>query len=133
MKTTIYELLGMIKDGKAPKKIKYDYQIWNYRERTDLEGNILFREYINEETERDLFDEYLIPDILNDEVEILETTVTINQDSIDNNKQKLKATLNCIKDSETILGGEYYVIHSDFIIVLEEEIDKINEIIDKLE
>lgn len=43
--------------------------------------------------------------------------------------KKLKATLNCIKDSETILGGEYYVIHSDYIIALEEELNKLNLII----
>ena len=40
---------------------------------------------------------------------------------------KIKATLDCIKDSETILQGEYYVIHSDFVIALEEEIKKINK------
>ena len=28
MRTTIYELLGLIKDGKAPKKIKYDGDIY---------------------------------------------------------------------------------------------------------
>jgi hypothetical protein len=38
---------------------------------------------------------------------------------------KLLATLQCIKESETILNGEYYVIHSDFIIALEEEIIKL--------
>jgi len=33
MKTiTTYELLGMIKDGKAPKKIKYNDKIWNYKD-----------------------------------------------------------------------------------------------------
>lgn len=40
--------------------------------------------------------------------------------------EKIKATLNCIKDSETIFGGEYYIVHSDFIIALEEELKKIN-------
>lgn len=30
MQITIYELLGMIKDGKAPKKIKYIDFIWEY-------------------------------------------------------------------------------------------------------
>lgn len=39
---------------------------------------------------------------------------------------KLKATLNCIKDSETILGGEYFKVHSDYIYALEEEINKID-------
>ena len=40
--------------------------------------------------------------------------------------KKLRAILNCIKDSETILGGEYYIVHSDYIIALEEEIKKLN-------
>ena len=89
--------------------------------------------------------------LLKIEVIILETTITYNQDnyyqyqpytgefnlkpqqeatpyepytpSQDDKKDKLKVTLNCIKDSETILGGEYYVIHSDFI---NEIIDYIN-------
>ena len=38
---------------------------------------------------------------------------------------KIEATMNCIKNSETILNGEYYVVHSDFIIALEEEIKKL--------
>jgi hypothetical protein len=40
--------------------------------------------------------------------------------------EEIKETLNCIKDSETIFGGEYYIVHSDFIIALEEELKKIN-------
>ena len=31
MKITIYELLGLIKDDKAPKTIKYDNYIWTLR------------------------------------------------------------------------------------------------------
>ena len=30
MKITIYELLGMVKDGKAPKKIMYNNIVWKY-------------------------------------------------------------------------------------------------------
>lgn len=30
MKITVYELLGLIKDGKAPNKIIYDNYIWNW-------------------------------------------------------------------------------------------------------
>lgn len=46
---------------------------------------------------------------------------------------KLKATLDCIKASETINNGEYFVIHSDFIIALEEEINKLTEEPKKIE
>lgn len=34
MKVTIYELLGMIKEDKAPNKIKYINSIWEYDENT---------------------------------------------------------------------------------------------------
>lgn len=66
MKTTIYELLGMIKDNKAPKKIKYADEVLEYDgykiDYVDSDGDGLFNEYawITE---------------LNDEVEILETTL----------------------------------------------------------
>ncbi len=30
MKITMYELLGLVKDGKAPKKIKYKYTLYEY-------------------------------------------------------------------------------------------------------
>ena len=29
-KITLYELLGLVKDGQAPKKIKYDDYIWSW-------------------------------------------------------------------------------------------------------
>ena len=32
MKITIYELMGLIKNGKAPKKIKYDGTLYEYSE-----------------------------------------------------------------------------------------------------
>ena len=48
MKITIYELLGLVKDGKAPKKIKYDGTIYEYSERVDfyyLKESSLYREF----------------------------------------------------------------------------------------
>ena len=60
MKISIYELLGMIKDGKAPKKIKYDNIIFEY-------DGIYYM------TEHTYLDEYCdISRCLNDTVEILE-------------------------------------------------------------
>lgn len=41
MKVTIYELLGMIKEDKAPNKIKYINSIWEYDENT--------KDYINDD------------------------------------------------------------------------------------
>lgn len=65
MKITIYELLGLIKDGKAPKKIAYNSVILEY-----AEGNEDYYSYYG----RGLF-EYKFTtcnDFLNDEVEIIE-------------------------------------------------------------
>ena len=39
---TIYELLGLIKDDKAPKKIKYNYVVYEYKEIPEGTG------YVNE-------------------------------------------------------------------------------------
>ena len=64
MKITIYELLGLIKDGKAPKKIKYNDEIWEYYK--DL------GDYIRARKPNTLFTMYYIHRILNDYVEIIE-------------------------------------------------------------
>lgn len=62
MKITIYELLGMIKDGKAPKKIK-------------VYGKVYINNNCNcylDEKDKSLCANIEIPMFLNDEVEILE-------------------------------------------------------------
>ena len=66
MKITMYELLGMVKDGKAPKKIKYkgiilkcDLEVQDYRIYQD---GYLFTKLFEGENCK----------FLNDEVEILE-------------------------------------------------------------
>lgn len=74
MKTTIYELLGMIKDNKAPRSIYYEENMYMYDEK--------IQEYWCNEIDTGtkwLFDEYDLVSILNDEVEILETTITYKQ------------------------------------------------------
>ena len=73
MKTTIYELLGMIKDGKAPKKIMFEGKKWDYMSSTD-------GEFIDYEVEGrgwclftdELSNHYGLYAYLNDEVEILD-------------------------------------------------------------
>ena len=73
MKITIYELLGMIKDNKAPKKIWFNNNEWR------LSGN----DYYCDEEREYLFDISVVTDILNDKVEILETTITYKPDKIE--------------------------------------------------
>lgn len=84
MKITIYELLGLVKDGKAPKKIKYSSCIMIY----DFDEN----DYRT--PEKDYYDadvktyKYLIDCIdlftdLNDEVEIIEESKKIEKLDLD--------------------------------------------------
>lgn len=49
MKITIYELLGLVKDGKAPKKIKCDDKTYEYDEDDEFyycDGVSLYRELV---------------------------------------------------------------------------------------
>lgn len=64
MKITIYELLGMIKEGKAPKKIKYKNARWYFNKK--------YKTYYMNNTEIELFYIEKITERLNDEVEIIE-------------------------------------------------------------
>jgi hypothetical protein len=64
---TIYELLGLIKDGKAPEKIKYDDSIYIFN------GN----DYYLDKFEEVLLIASCIPylkDFLNEQVEIIDET-----------------------------------------------------------
>lgn len=67
MKITIYELLGLVKDGKAPKKIKYEGEIWEY--------DSSVQDYMNEDGNKYLFANIFgmkTKRTLNCEVEIIE-------------------------------------------------------------
>ena len=76
MKTiTIYELLGMIKDGKAPKKVRYRYSC--LYEDFKFDGETL--NYIGG---KDFLFGEDITAMLNDEVEILEEEKKIPEKSI---------------------------------------------------
>ena len=127
MKTDIYTLLGMIKDGKAPYKIMYKSKLWEY----DNQSKDYFTNHYDG-TEW-LFDEYVITEILNEEVEILETTITMKDDKFtgweaetkcDDEKNLLAS--NKIEKLEKSNGysAENYI---------EEMFDKINEIIDYIQ
>ncbi len=64
-KITMYELIGLIKDGKAPKNIKYNDEIFEYDKRYNYisqDGNLLFGDYI--------YELYYTPSTLNKIVEV---------------------------------------------------------------
>lgn len=78
MKITIYELLGLVKDGKAPKKIKYNGKIYVY-----VSENQDYR-YINDIGGffQHLFNDSPTNDFINDEVEIIEEDKKIEKITI---------------------------------------------------
>lgn len=110
MKITIYELLGLIKDDKAPKTIKYDNYIWTLRTQ--------FNDYWNDAS-------YLI---------------TNGFDEWENSKDFLKETVEIIKEEKEIekiiikdmkiqaqsTGNYCYSISQPMKII----INKLNEVID---
>ena len=119
MKITIYELLGLVKDGKAPKKIKIRNEIYEYKYIGDG-----FIDYagIEKETSAIFFlSSYIgnnyISDIFTDEVEIIEEdkkiekiswsekeslagdfTTSKKQEILARRTEKLKASLNELID-----------------------------------
>ena len=104
----IIDLLNKIANGdEPPKKIYYKNEIFEYDEKEKDYVHIDFTEY--------LFDVYLITEILNDEVEILETTITYKPDKI----EKL--------DLEEINKNISLGVKNDIYLAI-----KINEIIDKV-
>ena len=73
MKVTIYELLGMVKNGKAPKKIRYREMIYhiNY-EYGDYESDIEEYRFVDVKEHYYLFEDIDMLKCLDDKVEILE-------------------------------------------------------------
>ena len=71
MKITIYDLLGLVKDGKAPEKIKYEYSIYELTpERNDYYCKNEMRWFTNEIN---------CLEVLNDYVEIIEESKKIEK------------------------------------------------------
>lgn len=69
-KITMYELLGLVKDGKAPKKIKYNDKIWRLAsDGTYFIGSDYGYDFWVEHGDDKFEDESIT---LNDEVEIIE-------------------------------------------------------------
>ena len=113
MKITIYELLGMVKDGKQPRKIKYKKTIYQYDYKDECYYNRL------DELSR-MFLDYDFTN-LNDEVEIL-----YNEDEEKGLPEKLIPT--SLKGIDN-LDEKIEIAHIDTISV----IDTVNLIIDYLE
>lgn len=92
MKITFYELLGLIKEGKAPKKIKYDRHIYEYEQNSLVLDDFNYYSITN----GFLYNEIDFENYLNDEVEIIEEEKEIEKIKelpikLFHNKQKILA------------------------------------------
>ncbi len=106
MKITIYELLGLIKDGKAPKKIRYDGTIYEYSENDDFyywEGLSLYREFATN------------GNCLDNEVEIIEED------------KKIKKINTQYFDDERYTPEERLNVCMNFIDILVDEINNLKK------
>lgn len=85
---TIYDLLGLIKDDKAPKKIKYEYLVYELTfERND---------YYCKQEMRWFTSEINSLGVLNNKVEILEEDKDIELLNLDTDKLKGKEVIRAI-------------------------------------
>lgn len=111
MKITMYELLGLVKDGKEPKKIKYEYSIYELTpERNDYYCKNEMRWFTNEINSLG---------VLSDYVEIIEEPKKI---------EKLELESGKIDDKEFLAK---YITHNRYKI--NELIDEINNLKEKKE
>ena len=116
MKITMYELLGLVKDGKAPKKIKFRNEIYEYK--NNIEDGFIDYVGIEKETNvnfylsRRIGNNY-ISDIFTDELEIIEESKKIEK----------------CENYEDFLGIDDYIEHLKNKI--DELIDEINNLKEK--
>lgn len=112
---TVYELLGLIKDGQAPKKVKYRNEVLYYDEET--------KDYYNDEDMNPLFAGANTK--LDKEVEII-----VEENKIPEKLETYK------ENNEIFLENfcyKYMPIHKDSLSFNEQVIvDKLNEVLDYL-
>ena len=118
MKITMYELLGLIKDKKAPKKIIYRDKIWEYTTTVKGKGYQYYSPVYQEW--KTLQSQVYLEECLNEEVEILDEPKKIEKITV----------------REKTLGfpsGEWTVRNMDkaFAIKINELIDEINNLKEK--
>lgn len=150
MKITIYELLGLIKDGKAPKKIKFRNEIYEYE--NHIKDSFIDYVGIEKETNEVFYlSSYIgnnyISDIFTGEVEILdEEPKPITKESIEalgyacgeirkcfengwNKSLENKPLIEEDKKIEKCKNYENFLGIDDYIEYLK---NKINELIDEI-
>lgn len=118
MKITIYELLGMIKDGKAPKKIKYKDRIYELTKKEMTWADEIY--YVKDNNHISLNFKHIKS--MNNEVEIIEEDKKIEKlDYCEENTFMGKC-----KENSYLTREEIRLLDSNF----KELGNKINELID---
>lgn len=120
MKITMYELFGLIKDGKAPKKIKFRNEIYEYE--NHIKDSFIDYVGIEKETNEVFYlSSYIgnnyISDIFTDEVEIIEEPKKIE-----------KIPLPSFDEFKRMSAEERYVITAKEYDLLDELIDEVNKL-----
>ena len=77
MKITMYELLGLVKDGKAPKKIRYNNEVWELNDDNEYENNNHDKSLL----EKLVYELYTL-DFINDKAEIIEEPKKIEKEDL---------------------------------------------------
>lgn len=118
MKITIYELLGLVKDGKAPKKIKYRDKIWEYTSTIMGTGYQYYSTFCEEW--KTLQNEVYLEEYLNDYVEIIEED------------KKIEKILISMDDNSMPFVGDNQYKHLSYSEIDLLMANKINELIDEV-
>ena len=134
MKITLYELLGLVKDGKAPKKIKFRNEIYEYK--NNIEDGFIDYVGIEKETNERFYlssniGNNYISDIFTDEVEIIEEDKKIEKlDKRVLSQNLMIADSNAPIDEKWKLGQKLIYDNS---IEIEKVKNKLNELIEEIE
>ncbi len=120
MKITMYELLGLIKDGKAPKKIKVTGRIYEFDKDYDM--------YYTKKKDRS----YSVAlGGLEDEINLIANAFNENVEIIEEPKKIEKIPLPSFDEFKRMSAEERYVITAKEYDLLDELIDEINNLKEK--
>ena len=120
MKITIYELLGLIKDGKAPKTIIYRDKIWEYTTTVKGTGYQYYSPVYQEW--KTLQSQVYLEECLNDEVEIIEEQKKIKKLDLDGYYDD---------NSYCECKSKWYSSEDVLVVKINEIIDEINNLKEK--
>ena len=91
---SVYELLGLIKDGKAPKKIKYSFEIWELVYKNTANGDYDYQNKYGDYLLSKILEYEYLTSIFKTEVKILEEDKSMIE-KIDTTTENTLFTMEC--------------------------------------